>query len=115
MSGVSICPVVSYSGSPLYSLLNKYIPNFARDVKDENNNVKNPTMFANYIRNAPIEIEVMMVWFDITYNWCTKHNQGLCNNDDQFPRKKSIPQDKFLHLLNFALTSTWYTFICQFY
>ena len=60
-SGVSICPVVSYSGSPLYSLLNKYIPNFARDVKDENNNVKNPTMFANYIRNAPIEIEVMMV------------------------------------------------------
>ena len=61
MSGVSICPVVSYSGSPLYSLLNKYIPNFARDVKDENNNVKNPTMFANYIRNAPIENEVMMV------------------------------------------------------
>ena len=36
-------------------------------------------------------------------------------NDDQFTRKTAIPQDKFLDLVNLVLTTTWYTFISQFY
>ena len=37
------------------------------------------------------------------------------NNDDQFTRKRAIPQDKFLDLVHLVLTSTWYTFNSQFY
>ena len=37
------------------------------------------------------------------------------NNDDQFTRKMAIPQDKFLDLVHLVLTTTWYTFISQFY
>ena len=37
------------------------------------------------------------------------------NNDDQFTRKKAIPQDKFLDLVHLVLTTTWYTFNFQFY
>ena len=38
------------------------------------------------------------------------------NNDDQFTRKKGIPQDKlFLDLVHLVLTTTWYMFNSQFY
>ena len=60
--GVTIRPIVSCTGSPLYSLkkynLNKYIANI---LKDENTNAKNSTTFSNYIRNAPIEDDEIMV------------------------------------------------------
>ena len=60
-TGVPIRPIVSYSGSPLYSL-NKYIVNILEAyVKDENNNANNSTTFSNYIRNVPIEDDVIMV------------------------------------------------------
>ena len=36
------------------------------------------------------------------------------NNDDQFTRKRAIPQDRF-HLVNLVLITTWYTFNSQFY
>ena len=36
-------------------------------------------------------------------------------NDDQFTRKMTIPQDKFLDLVHLVLTTTWYTFNSQFY
>ena len=46
-TGVPICPIVSYSGSPLYSL-NKYFVNFLNTyAKDENNNPKNYNTFFN--------------------------------------------------------------------
>ena len=54
--GVPIHPIVSYSGSPLYSL-NKYIANILKTyVKDENSNAKNSTTFSNHIRNVPIKM-----------------------------------------------------------
>ena len=37
------------------------------------------------------------------------------NNNDQFIRKKAIPQDKFLDVVNLVLTTHWYTFNSQFY
>ena len=37
------------------------------------------------------------------------------NKDDQFTRKTTIFQDKFLDLVNLVLTTTWYTFNSQFY
>ena len=37
------------------------------------------------------------------------------NNDDQFTRKTTIPQEKFLGLVHLVLTTTWYTFNFQFY
>ena len=37
------------------------------------------------------------------------------NNDDQFTRKTTIPQGKFLDLFHLVLTNTWYTFNSQFY
>ena len=64
--GVSICPIASCSGFPLYNL-NKYIANILKAyVQDENNNAKNSTTFSNYIRNVPIEDDEIMVSFDIT-------------------------------------------------
>ena len=37
------------------------------------------------------------------------------DNDDQSIRKTSIPQDRFLDLVNVVSTTTWYTFDPQFY
>ena len=37
------------------------------------------------------------------------------NNDDQFTRKRTIPQDKFLDLVNLILATTCYTSSSQFY
>ena len=37
------------------------------------------------------------------------------HSDDQFARKTTIPQDKFLDLVNLVLTTNWYTFNSQFY
>ena len=64
--GVPMRLIVSYSSSPLYNL-NKYIAHILKSyVKDENNNVKNSTIFSNYIRNARIEEDEIMVSFDVT-------------------------------------------------
>ena len=121
-SGVPTCPIVSYSGSPLYNL-NKYIANILKAyVEDENNNTKNSTTFANYIRNVPIEDDGIMVSFDVTSLYMNipiidilNIIKDYVNNDDQFTRKTFIPQDKFLDLVSLVLTTTWYTFISQFY
>ena len=37
------------------------------------------------------------------------------DNDDQFTRKTTIPQDEFHALVNLVLKTTWYTFNSQFY
>ena len=120
--GVTIRPIVSYSGSPLYNL-NKYISNILNTyVKHENNNAKNSTTFSNYIRNVPIEDDKIMVSFDVT-SLCTNIPiidtlniiKDYVHRDDQFARKTAIPQDKFLDLVNLVLTTTWYTFDSQFH
>ena len=120
--GVPICPIVSYSGSPLYNL-NKYIANILKAyVKYENNNAKNSTTFSSYIRNVPIEADEKMVSFDVTSLYTNipiidmlNVIRDYVNNDDQFTRKTAIPQDKFLDLVHLVLTTTWYTFNSQFY
>ena len=120
--GVPIRPIVSYSGSLLYNL-NKYIANILKAyVRDENNNAKNSTTFSNYIRNVPIEDDEIMVSFDVTSLYTNipiidtlNIIKDYVNNDDQFTRKTTIPQDKFLDLVHLVLTTTWYTFNSQFY
>ena len=83
-------------------------------VRDENNNAKNSTTFSNYIRNVSIEDDEIMVSFDVTslntnipridtLNM-TKDN---VNNDYQINRKRAIPKDKFLDLVQLVLTTTW--------
>ena len=114
--------MVSYSCSTLHSL-NKYIDNILKpDVKYENNRVKSPTTFSNYIRNVPVENDNIMVSFDVTSLYTNipiidmlNIIKYYVNNDDQFTRKTTIPQDKFLDLPNLVLTTTWYTFYSQFY
>ena len=95
---------------------------FIDNVKDENNNDKNSTTFSNYIRNGPIEDDEIMVSFDITSLYMNipiidrlTIIKDYVNNDDQFTRKKAIPQDKFLDLIHLVLTTTWYTSNSQFY
>ena len=64
--GVPILPIVSYSGSPLYNL-DKYIANILKTyAKCENNIAENFITFSNYIRDAPIEDNEIMVSFDVT-------------------------------------------------
>ena len=63
---VPILPIVSYSGSPLYNL-DKYIANILKTyAKCENNIAENFIKFSNYIRDAPIEDNEIMVSFDVT-------------------------------------------------
>ena len=120
--GVPMRLMVSYSCSTLHSL-NKYIDNILKpDVKYENNRVKSPTTFSNYIRNVPVENDNIMVSFDVTSLYTNipiidmlNIIKYYVNNDDQFTRKTTIPQDKFLDLPNLVLTTTWYTFYSQFY
>ena len=120
--GVSIRPIVSNSGSPLYNL-NKYIANILKPyVKDENNNAMNSTTFSSYIRNVSIEDDEIMVSFDVIFLYTNipiidtlNIIKDYVNNDDQFTRKTAIRQDKFLDLVHLVLTTTWYTFNSQFY
>ena len=69
-------------------------------VKDEKNNAKNSTTFSNYIRNAPIEDDEVMVSFDVTSLYTNipiidtlNIIKDYVNNDDQFTRKTAIPRD----------------------
>ena len=118
--GVPIRPIVSYSGSSLYNL-NKYIANISKTyVKDEKNNAKNSGTFSNYIRNAPIEDDEIMVSFDVTSLYTNipitdtpNIINDYVNNNDQFTRKTTVPQGKFLDLVNLVLTTTWYNFDSQ--
>ena len=83
---------------PLYNL-NKYVANILKAyVKDENNKVKNSTTFSNFIRNAPIEDDEIMVSFDVTSLYTNIPTidalniiKDYVNNDDQFTRKMAIP------------------------
>ena len=111
--GAPIRPIVSYSGSLLYNR-NKYIANILNTyVKDENNNAKNSTTFSNYIGNVSIEHDDIMVSFDVTSLYTNisiidmlNIIKDYVNNDDQFTRKTTIPQDKFLDLVHLVLTTT---------
>ena len=122
MPGVPIRPIVSYSGSPLYNL-NIYTANILKVyLKHENNNAKNSNTFSNYVRNAPIEDDKIMVSFDVTSLYMNiplidtlNIIKDYVHSDDQFSRKTAIPQDKFFDLVNLVLTTTWYTFNFQFY
>ena len=119
--GVPIRSIVSYSDSPLYSL-NKYITNILKAyVKDENNNANNSTMFCNYIRNVHIEDNKIMVSFGVTSLYTNipiidmlNIIKDYVNNDDQFTRKMTVPQDKILDLVNLVLTTTWCILIFSF-
>ena len=115
--GVPVRPIVSYSGSPLYSL-NKNIANILKAyVKDENNNAKNSSALSNYIRYVPIQDDKIIVSFYVTSLYTNilmidtlNVIKDYVNDDDQFITKTAIPQDKFLDLDNLVLTTTWYTF-----
>ena len=88
------------------------------DVKYENNNAKNSTMFSYCIRNVPIEDDGKMVSFGVT-SLCTNIpvtntlniiKDYVHNDHDQSTRKTAIPQDKFLDLANLVLTITVLSF-----
>ena len=110
---IPIRRIVSYSGSPLYNL-NNYIANILKSyAKDENNNSKNSTTCSNYIRKVSIEYDAIMVSFDVTSLYpnisiidTLSIIKDYVNNDDQFTRKTTIPQDKFLDLVHLVLTTT---------
>ena len=85
-------------------------------------NAKNSITFSNYIKNAPIEDDEIMVSFDVTSLYMNipitdtlNIIKNYVNNDDQFTRKTAIPQDKFPDLVHLVLTNTWYTFNSQFH
>ena len=86
--------------------------------KPENNN----TTFSSYIGNVRIEVDEIMVSFDLTSYYTNIPIIDTLNiikdyvyNDDQFTKKIAIPQDKFLDLAHLVLVTTLYTFNSQFY
>ena len=132
--GVSVRPIVSYSGFSLYDF-SKYIASILKtihklnvkyvkisNVKYANNNAKNSTTFSNYFRNIPIKNGEIMVSFDVTFLYTNipvinrlSIIKDYVNNDDHCTKKTAIPQNKFLDLVNLVLTTIWYTFNYQFY
>ena len=79
-------------------------------------------MFSNYIRNASIEDDEIMVSLDVISLYTNipiidtlNKRKNYVNNADQFTSKTAIPQDKFLDLVHLVLATTWYTFKSQFY
>ena len=111
--GVHIHPIVSYSGSKLYSL-NKYTANIPKAyVKDENDNSKDSNTFSNYIKELPLRNGEIMVSFGATSlytNIRITDALNIINNDDQFSRKTAISQDKFLDLVNLVFITTLFIF-----
>ena len=64
----------------------------------------------------------MMVSFDVTPLYkdipiidTLNIIKDYVNNDDQFNKKATIPQGKFLDLVNLVLKITWCTFNSHFY
>ena len=126
MGGFYGQPKINKSGVPKSPIIQSYkhIANILKAyVKDENNNTKNSITFSNYIRNVPIEDNEIMVSFDVTFLYTNIPiidtlniiKDYVNNDDDQFTRKTAIPQDKFLDLVNLALTTTCYTCNSHFY
>ena len=115
--GVPICSIVSYTSSLLYNL-KKYIANILKAyIKDENSYASNSTTFSKYIRNIPIEDDEIMVSSDVTALYThipiidtLNIIKDYVNNDDQFIKKTTIPQGKFLDLVHLVLPTTCYTF-----
>ena len=108
-----------YRLSPLYNL-NKYIANILITYVKNENNSKNSTTVCSYIRNVPIEDDEVMVSFDVTSLYASipiidalNVIKDYVNNDDQFTRKRAIPQTSFMIYL--VLTTTWDTFNSRFY
>ena len=73
-------------------------------------------------RNVPIDSDKIMVSFDVTSlhtNICIIDMLNIIidyvNNSVKFTRKRAIPQDKFLDLVNLVVATIWYTFNSQFY
>ena len=63
-----------------------------------------------------------MVSYDVTFLYTNIPITDTLNivkdyatSDGQFTSKTTIPQDKFLDLVNLVLTTTWYTFNSKFY
>ena len=99
--GAHIRLIVSYRGSPLYSL-NKYIPKILKVyVKDENSNGKK---FQHVFQlHLPIENDGIAVSLDATSLYTSIPIiytlyviRDYVNNHDQFTRKTAIPRDEFL-------------------
>ena len=89
------------------------ISNILKDYVKDENSAKIFTTFSNYIRNVPIQDDQIMVSFDVTslYTNIPRINtlnitKDYVHNDDQFTRKMTIYQDKFLDLINLVLTTT---------
>ena len=93
--------------------VNKYIASILKAyVKDKDTNGKNFSAFFNYIRNVAMEVEEIMVSFGVTLSTNVPIFDTLdrikyyVNNDNQFARKTTIPQGKFLDLVNLVVTVT---------
>ena len=75
---------------------------------------KAPRILTLSIWNVPIEDNSGIIWRQfrvhnpIVYTLNTVQND--VNDNDQFTRKTTIPQDNFLDLVNLISTITWYTF-----
>ena len=67
-------------------------------------------MFTSYIRNVPIEDDKIMVLFDV-FSLYTNISiidavniiKNFVNDNNRFTKKNTIPQDKFLNLVNLVL------------
>ena len=108
--------IISYSGSLLHKF-KKHIANILKAyVKDQNYNAKNSTTFSNYIVYGSIEDDEIMVSFTVTSSYTNIPpidtlniiKDHVDNDDDQFTRKATIPQERFLDL-------SFYNFNFQFY
>ena len=62
-----------------------------------------------------ISFDVISLYMNIPIIDMLNIIKDYVNNDDQFTRKTSIPQEKFLDLVHLVLTTTWYTFNSPFY
>ena len=58
-------------------------------------------MFPNYIRNDPIEVDEIMISFDVTSLYMNiplidtlNKIKDCVNNDDQLTKKTAVPQNK---------------------
>ena len=65
-------------------------------------------MFPLKITAASFDVSSVYTNIPIVYTLNTVQND--VNDNDQFTRKTTIPQDNFLDLVNLISTTTWYTF-----
>ena len=116
-ASIPVCPIVSYSGSPLFNL-SKYVANIIKPYTLLNKqHCKNSKEFSEFIRAHTIEQDEIMVSFDVEALYTNVPIEDalviimeLLENDEALSDRMPLSPKNVLDLLEFLVRTTFFIF-----